>query len=89
MSLNIEKRRQARKQRHQKMLALVNSHRKKIGKEPFPDYQAFQEHEESDSPHMAGSQKPSDDEAGAYQIETAKILLDLRALARAKTVPSI
>lgn len=87
LSLDIEQRRQARQQRHQAMLELVNTHRKKIGKEPFPSYQAFTKHGESDDT-KAPMESP-DKEAGAYQVETAKILLDLRELVRSSSVPSI
>lgn len=68
ITLNIEKRRELRKQHHQQMLSLVNAHRKRIGKEPFADYQAYKDAD------------LEDDKAGAYQVETAKILLDLHAM---------
>lgn len=87
LTLDIEQRRELRQQRHQAMLELANTHRKKIGKEPFPDYQAFKDHQDSEA-SPAPVESP-DDEAGAYQVETAEILLDLRELVQASSVPSI
>lgn len=90
LSLNLEKRRQARDQRRQEVLELANTHRKKIGKEPFSDYQAFKDSEEAKSPReKVGTPQPSDEEVDAYQTESAEILLDMRALLRASAERSI
>lgn len=90
ISLNIDERRQAREQRQQQALALANAHREVIGKPPFPDYQAFKDHESADSAEDLGANPDAqDEEPDAYQVETAKILLDLGALVRAAAMPSI
>lgn len=85
LSLNLDQRRSEQAERRETMLALTNKHRRATGKEPFEDYAAFEESEESDSPRdQAADQMADHDETDAYQTESAHILLDMLELLRAR-----
>lgn len=76
LSLQIAERRATQKSLQQKRLALANAHRKAIGKKPFEDYQAFVDADDRDV-FDVGPASDEPEKPDAYQMETARIVLDL------------